>query len=241
MRVARSLFAAVVIGAAAYPSAGAAQAPSAAPAQDVQPVQPGAPGEESRPISAAAATDVSKVQFTKADVEFMQGMIGHHAQAVEMVAMIPSRTKDPAMNALGQRIDISQQDEIKMMQDWLASRGQKVPDQHAHHAPGAPLMPGMLTPEEMARLGQATGPEFEHAVQQVAGLRAARKGEAREAAARAGLGRGFGLQQLGLAEHALGALLGQVAHQCGVAAGAPVVFDAGAEDAGLWGGSALST
>ena len=48
-----------------------------------------------------------------------------------------------------------------MMQEWLARRGQPVPDRHAHHAPGAPLMPGMLTVEEMARLAQARGPEFD--------------------------------------------------------------------------------
>jgi uncharacterized protein (DUF305 family) len=136
--------------------------PAAAPAQTVQ---PGAPGEPSRTITAAQATDLSKVQFTPADVKFMQGMIGHHSQAVEMVAMIPSRTQDEAMLSLGKRIDVSQADEIKMMQGWLTKRGQDVPDPHdmqMHMDMGmGTLMPGMLTKAEMDRLRASTGQEFE--------------------------------------------------------------------------------
>ena len=75
----------------------------------------------------------------------MQGMIGHHAQALEMTALLPSRSRSDDMRKLAQRIEVSQADEIKMMQDWLKQRGQALPDPHAHHAPGAPLMPGMLT------------------------------------------------------------------------------------------------
>ena len=124
-------------------------------------IQPGAPGQASRVVDAAVAADLSRVAFTPADVRFMQGMIGHHAQALDMTALVPARTSSEAIRKLAQRIEISQADEIKMMQEWLTSRGQQGPDQHAHHAPGAALMPGMLTPEEMARLGQATGPEFD--------------------------------------------------------------------------------
>jgi uncharacterized protein (DUF305 family) len=124
-------------------------------------VQPGAPGQPSRVITAEAAADVSKVDYIDADIKFMQGMIGHHAQAIEMVALIPTHSSRREMVLLGQRIDISQTDEIKMMQDWLTRRGQQVPGPHAHHAPGAPLMPGMLTAEEMARLGEAKGPAFD--------------------------------------------------------------------------------
>ena len=128
----------------------------------VQPVQPGAPGQDSRPITPAQATDLSKVAVTEADVHFMQGMIGHHAQAVEMVALIPSRTTDDSMRALGQRIDVSQQDEIKMMQTWLRGHGQEVPDEHAMHMMHDDmLMPGMLTEAEMERLRGSTGKEFE--------------------------------------------------------------------------------
>lgn len=124
-------------------------------------VQPGAPGEPSHAITASAATDTSKVRHTDADVRFMQGMIGHHSQALEMTALVPSRTTTEQIRKLAQRIAVSQADEINMMQDWLRQRRAALPDPHAHHAPGATLMPGMLTPEEMARLAAAKGPEFD--------------------------------------------------------------------------------
>ena len=124
-------------------------------------VQPGAPGESSRVITADTAADTSQVQHTPADVRFMQGMIGHHAQALEMTALLPSRTSREEMRLLARRIDASQADEIKMMQDWLTTRGAKLPDPHAHHAAGAALMPGMLTADEMARLQKAGGAEFD--------------------------------------------------------------------------------
>ena len=123
-------------------------------------VQPGAPGQPSRTISAAAATDHSKIRFTEADVGFMQGMIGHHAQALEMTALLQSRTARDDMKLLARRIDDSQTDEIKLMRRWLEVRGQQVPGEHAHHAPGV-LMPGMLTAEEMAQLAAARGPAFD--------------------------------------------------------------------------------
>lgn len=124
-------------------------------------VQPGAPGEASRVITADTAVDLSHVQATPADVRFMQGMISHHAQAVEMVALIPARTSREDMRLLGKRIDVSQADEIKMMQHWLEVRGQQIPSEHALHMHGATLMPGMLTPEEMERLAAAKGAEFD--------------------------------------------------------------------------------
>jgi len=101
------------------------------------------------------------VQFIGADIKFMQGMIGHHTQAVEMAALVPSRTNHEDVRVLAQRIDLSQQDEIKMMESWLASRGQPVPAPGAMHLHGATLMPGMLTAEEMAALGAATGDAFD--------------------------------------------------------------------------------
>jgi uncharacterized protein (DUF305 family) len=124
-------------------------------------VQPGAPGEATRVISAEKAVDLSRVQYTAADVEFMQGMIGHHAQALEMTALLSSRTESEDMRKLAHRIEVSQKDEIKMMREWLRNRKQTVPDEHAHHAPGAKLMPGMLTAEEMGRLSKAKGQEFD--------------------------------------------------------------------------------
>ena len=110
-------------------------------------VQPGAPGQAERQDAA--------------DMQFMQGMIGHHAQALEMTALLRSRTRSEDMKKLAERIEVSQEDEIRMMREWLGERGQKQPDPHAHHAAGARLMPGMLTPQEMARLAAAEGPAFD--------------------------------------------------------------------------------
>jgi uncharacterized protein (DUF305 family) len=134
---------------------------SAAHASGPRIVQPGAPGDPPRVITAERAVDLSRVRHTDADVTFMQGMIGHHAQAIEMVALMPERTAREDMRLLGKRIDASQADEIKMMQHWLESRGQRLPDPHAHHLAGATLMPGMLSGEEMSRLAEAKGAEFD--------------------------------------------------------------------------------
>jgi len=132
---------------------------------DMQPgakiIQPGAPGQASREIQPSQATDFSQIRITEADVKFMQGMIGHHEQAVEMVALMSDRTERPEMKMLGRRIDESQTDEIKMMEHWLKVRGQALPDPHAHHMQGAMLMPGMLTEEQMAQLTAAKGAEFD--------------------------------------------------------------------------------
>ena len=91
----------------------------------------------------------------------MQGMIGHHAQALEMTALLASRTASENMRKLALRIEVSQADEIKMMQAWLEARSLEVPNEHAHHMHGSTLMPGMLTPEEMDRLAGASGAEFD--------------------------------------------------------------------------------
>jgi len=152
----------VFIGAAAASCRSGAPA-AGTPASQPRPpiVQPGAPGQESRVIDTAQAVDLSKVQATDADVKFMQGMIGHHQQAVEMVALIPTHTTRPEMQLLGKRIDLSQQDEMKMMRRWLEVRGKEIPSEHAMHMHGATLMPGMLTQEEMDRLTAAKGAEFD--------------------------------------------------------------------------------
>jgi uncharacterized protein (DUF305 family) len=141
--------------------AGALACRTTNPTQAPPIVQPGAPGEDSRLISRDEAKDLAQVSYTPADVRFMQGMIGHHAQALEMTALLPSRTAAEGMKKLAERLEVSQADEIKMMQDWLQRRGQPLPDPHAHHGAGAALMPGMLTAEEMARLAAATGAAFD--------------------------------------------------------------------------------
>ena len=150
-----SLVVIAAIGAALLslgPAVGRAQVPI---------VQPGAPGEPSREISASEATDLAGIRFTDGDVKFMQGMIPHHAQALEMTALVAERTASEAMRRLAQRIELSQEDEIEMMQAWLDERGQAVTEVDAHHADGWEPMPGMLTPDEMAQLAAATGNAFD--------------------------------------------------------------------------------
>jgi len=97
----------------------------------------------------------------------MQGMIMHHAQAVEMTALIASHTENPDLQSLGARISRSQADEIKFMKRWLVARGERV-SMASHGMPGMdmshgsmPLMPGMLTPEQMEALRKALGAEFD--------------------------------------------------------------------------------
>jgi uncharacterized protein (DUF305 family) len=124
-------------------------------------VQPGAPGKPSRVITARQAADLSQLRYTAAEVRFMQGMIGHHMQALEMTALLATRTANEDLRLLAKRIEISQADEIQMMRDWLKALGEPVPDSHAHHAPGAVLMPGMLTAGEMKLLADAKGAEFD--------------------------------------------------------------------------------
>jgi uncharacterized protein (DUF305 family) len=124
-------------------------------------VMPGAPGEASRIISAEKASDLSHVQYTGDDIKFMQGMIGHHAQAIQMVQLVPSRTANEDLKKLALRIDLSQQDEIKMIEAWLRGRGQQVPGPGNHRMGDSGPMPGMLTPDEMEHLAAATGAEFD--------------------------------------------------------------------------------
>jgi uncharacterized protein (DUF305 family) len=130
---------------------------------EVQPllVQPGAPGAPSRVISVAKATDLSNVQATQADIQFMQGMIHHHLQAIDMTNLLARNTPNDDMRKLGLRMSLSQSDEINMMRRWLEVRGQEAPGDHANHMAGAPMMPGMLSTEEMAQLAAAKGKEFD--------------------------------------------------------------------------------
>jgi uncharacterized protein (DUF305 family) len=129
-------------------------------------VQPGAPGQPSKTLP--SSTKATLPPLSQADIEFMQGMIMHHSQAVEMTALIPSHTDNKDLRSLGARISSSQSDEIKFMQRWLAVRGQPI----SMAMPGMPdmdksghamtLMPGMLSPEQMEALRKAHGAEFDH-------------------------------------------------------------------------------
>jgi len=129
-------------------------------------VQPGAPGKPSKTLP--PSTKGTLPPRSPADVAFMQGMIMHHAQAVEMTALIPSHTENKDLQLLGARISRSQSDEIKMMKRWLAARGEAIsmsmpgmPDMDRAGHP-MPLMPGMLTPEQMEALRNAKGAAFDH-------------------------------------------------------------------------------
>ena len=135
-----------------------------APARTVQQppiIQPGAPGEAPRRITAAQATDQRAVGHTFADVIFMQSMIRHHYQALEMTSLREGRSTNETMRLLMLRIQLSQEDEIGAMGAWLKARGQIVPDEHAGHGLAATLMPGMLSIEEMEQLKAATDGEFD--------------------------------------------------------------------------------
>src|SRR5215213_6908005 len=119
-RLALVIFLAVA-GAACRTAGGASVATPATPAGSTGPpqiVQPGAPGKEGRVLAVEQATDLSRVQHTEADVRFMQGMIGHHQQAIEMTNLLKTRTASADMKKLALRIDVSQEDEINMMKRW---------------------------------------------------------------------------------------------------------------------------
>ncbi len=168
---ARSLTLTVTLGAISLAPAALGQGPSPKPVV----VQPGAPGEPTKTLpSSTHATLPPKAQ---ADVDFMQGMIMHHAQAVEMTAMIDSHTQNKDLRSLGARISSSQTDEIKFMKRWLVLRGEEIP-KPTTEMPGMDmagmdmtgvdpkksmaLMPGMLTPAQMDALRQAKGAQFDH-------------------------------------------------------------------------------
>jgi uncharacterized protein (DUF305 family) len=137
------MLAGVAIGAG-----GAAQAQQAAATPPLSP-------------AARANADHGIPPYTPADVHFMQGMIGHHSQAVVMAAWAPTHGAGSAVRVLAQRIDVSQRDEILTMQTWLRQRHESVPDDHMATMAGMTLMPGMLTPQQMAQLDSARGPEFD--------------------------------------------------------------------------------
>ncbi len=132
-------------------------------------VQPGAPGEQSQ-ILPATTRAVLPPRSLK-DVEFMQGMIMHHAQAVEMTALINDRTTREDIRRLGARISHSQADEMKFMEKWLHLRGEPaaMPMAPMRHTPGMDMsqhhhhmtMPGMLSDEQMEALKNAKGAEFD--------------------------------------------------------------------------------
>ncbi|HEY6119903.1 MAG TPA: DUF305 domain-containing protein [Pyrinomonadaceae bacterium] len=131
-------------------------------------VQPGAPGQPTRTLP--ASTRATLPPRSPADVRFMQGMIMHHAQAVEMTALIESHTVNKNLLSLGSRISTSQSDEIKFMKRWLEARGEPIApmmpemtgmNMSSHSMVMPALMPGMLTEKQMEALKKAKGEEFD--------------------------------------------------------------------------------
>ncbi len=130
-------------------------------------VQPGAPGQTTKVLP--STTTAKLPPRSPKDVEFMQGMIMHHAQAVEMVALFDSRTENKELRLLGARISHTQAEEIGFMKRWLEARGEKtsmpMPEMkgmdmssHGHHEM---MMPGMLTKKQMEALAKSKGAEFD--------------------------------------------------------------------------------
>ena len=131
-------------------------------------VQPGAPGQPGRRLTEVTVRTAPKAPFA-ADVEFMQGMIMHHSQAVDMVALLRTRGKSPVLKSFGEKISVSQTDEIGFMQRWLEERGKPttMPMDHSKMTAAQMknmnmLMPGMLTPQQMTALAKARGAHFDH-------------------------------------------------------------------------------
>lgn len=168
----RTLVAATAVAASACASAGSAPPeatdgppPAQAPADAGGPriVQPGAPGEASRTYTGAGLDEIEGAAYTEADIRFMRGMIHHHAQALQMTALVTERTTSEGFRRMALRMEISQTDEIAMMVSWLRQRGEDVPHVGAHgvvHG-GSMMMPGMLSAEQMEQLRGARGDEFE--------------------------------------------------------------------------------
>ncbi len=135
-------------------------------------VRPGAPGQATRKLPDSIR--VTLLMHSAKDTDFMQGMIMHHAQAVEMTDMITERTENKVVRSLGERISHSQVEEMKFMRRWLEARGESVemamakPDtagshSHGHHSKQSVShqMPGMLSATQMDALKKAKGAEFD--------------------------------------------------------------------------------
>jgi uncharacterized protein (DUF305 family) len=170
------LFSAAVLS--LVPAAATCQQANPAPG-GVSIVQPGAPGHSNKTLTPETASAAPR-KPSGADIKFMQGMIMHHSQAVEMTDLLRTRSQDKEVQALGKRISISQTDEMRFMKQWLTDRGLPLSEHGSMDMAGMdmsgmdhasmdhmdmgpmPMMPGMLTPAQMKALAAATGPAFDH-------------------------------------------------------------------------------
>jgi len=142
----------------------------APPAQDIvaaQPVSttpivlPGAPGQSSQTLQAKDAIKVANNSYSPDDVSFMQNMIPHHSQAVDMANLVAERTNRPEIVDIAGRIKASQSDEIKFMEEWLSQRNEPLKDGHAGHHGGHHQMAGMASLEQMQQLANVEGTDFD--------------------------------------------------------------------------------
>lgn len=127
--------------------------------------QPGAPGQAGRELSPSQAVKLSRSGYTAQDVRFMQHMILHHAQAIEMVELLRTRGEDHGLRRLAERIALGQSAELALMQDWLEVRGQPAEAaamlSHTDHSHPAAPMTGMLSESQMQELVAARGGAFD--------------------------------------------------------------------------------
>ncbi len=120
-------------------------------------IQPNIPGIESKNLTPEQATDIANTLYTSADVNFMQGMIIHHNQAIVMSNLVDGRTNSPAIIDLAGRIKVSQDDEINFMENWLKERDEMTHSRHhTHHS-----MKGMATKEQLEELAASLGNSFD--------------------------------------------------------------------------------
>lgn len=153
---------AFLVSACAGGSAPSAGSPAVASGPRI--VQPGAPGESTRAFVPGEVESTEGVSYSPADVHFMQGMIPHHAQALQMTALVPARAGSDAVRQMALRMEISQRDEIGLMRQWLIDHGEPVDmahDMSRGMTGGLHMMPGMLSPEQMQQLRDATGRTFD--------------------------------------------------------------------------------
>ena len=132
-----------------------------AAAQTAPIVQPGAPGEAARALSAEEAVEIADSSYSRDDVVFMQNMIPHHAQAVEMAALVDERTNSEDIKEIAGRITASQADEIEFMRGWLSERGENAPEAGEGHAHGGHAGHGGLSEEMMVNMGMATADQMQ--------------------------------------------------------------------------------
>lgn len=148
----------------------------AAQAQPARIVRPGAPGQPGEVDEGPRGDRSDEPVYSEADVTFMQEMILHHAQALQMTALVPDRTETEAIRRMADRMERSQGDEIDQMIQWLERRGEETPghldhmlhdieplktEGHLHHGHDHGDMHGMLSNEQMEELAAASGSEFD--------------------------------------------------------------------------------